>query len=196
MHLSQLKNLKLLFDRRTPTEEVSNQLKNRFGFYCSSGSCLETNKKSRNVSKKSKKSKSQKENLISQRCKKCNQESFAKKKRQFCASVCSSSRSKSKCDKIVEIDCKKGKTGKRKLGKCQRCKKTKSQNSHKPLKSTLLSKPVDPQRSLLGQKKKCREEKDESESCRKLLNKCNSRVFRATHSGKLSCIASKTANCV
>jgi len=34
----------------------------------------------------------------------------------------------------------------------------------------------------LAKKKKCREDKDVSNSCRKLLNKCNSRVFRATHS--------------
>ena len=138
----------------------------------------ETIEKTNNVSKKLKKSRSQKENLINQRCKKCNREAFSKKKIQFCTNVCSSSRSKSKCDKIVEIDCRKGKNGKGKLGKCQRCN-TKNLNSPRPQKS----KPVDPERSLLGKKKKCREEKDVSNSCRKLLNKCNSRVFRATHSG-------------
>lgn len=53
-------------------------------------------------------------------------------------------------------------------------------------KTTVILKPLHPERSILGQKKKCRDQKKESESCLKLLNKCNSRVFRATHAGELS----------
>jgi len=140
----------------------------------------ESPKNSPKISKKPKRGKAKKENLISERCKKCQQESFAKRKRQFCTSVCSSSRSKSTCDTIEEIDCSKknkGKKGREKLRKCQKCMKDKPNSS----KTTVILKPLHPERSILGQKKKCRDQKKESESCLKLLNKCNSRVFRATH---------------
>jgi len=123
-----------------------------------------------------------------ERCKKCNVIKFRQKQTSFCQNVClplckrcngSSDFSKiqSKCKICQNVD-----LDKIKIDAPQ--KTTSTTTATTPSSTTTLSTTtLAPRRSLLQQKKECRAKKSESPACIRILDKCNNRVFRATHSG-------------
>lgn len=128
-----------------------------------------------------------------ERCKKCNVIKFRQKQTSFCQNVClplckrcngSSDFSKiqSKCKICQNVD-----LDKIKIDAPQ--KTTSTTTATTPSSTTTLSTTtLAPRRSLLQQKKECRAKKSESPACIRILDKCNNRVFRATHSGEFNCI--------
>ena len=117
-----------------------------------------------------------KDKRLQDRCQKCNGKSFAEKKEQFCKNVCN-------IKNIQKDNCKLCKSKRYRNdnpGTCSKCKGITSTTSTTTTTTTTTEAPA---RSLIMQKRKCRAERSNSDQCVKLLDKCNSRSFRATHSG-------------
>lgn len=116
---------------------------------------------------------------LEERCKKCEDSSFARKKVTFCSKVCSSENQQ----KNVCKSCKASRYRKQNPDKCSNCIQTTTTTTTSTTTTTTTTTTLSPERSLMEQKRKCKEERSRSPKCAKILDKCNSRVFRTTHSG-------------
>ena len=115
---------------------------------------------------------------LQDRCQKCKDKSFSRKKEQFCKNVCTTKN-------IQKDNCKVCKSTRYRTNNpeaCSKCLEVISTTTTTTTTSTTKA----PARSIIETKRKCREERSSSDQCVKLLDKCNSRSFRATHTGNFS----------
>ena len=117
---------------------------------------------------------------LQDRCQKCKEKSFSRKKEQFCKNVCTTKN-------IQKDNCKVCKSSSRyRTNNPKACSKCLEVISTTTTTTTTTSTTKAPARSITEIKRKCREERSNSDKCVKLLDKCNSRSFRATHTGIFS----------
>ena len=125
-------------------------------------------KKSREVGKKIAR--------LQDRCKKCMDKSFSRKKERFCKNVCTTKN-------IQKDNCKLCKSSRFRNNNPKTCTNCSEVTPPTTTATTSTTTTKAPGRSIIEIKRKCREEKSDSSQCVKLLDKCNSRSFRATHTG-------------
>merc|ERR1711971_1046758 len=111
---------------------------------------------------------------LQDRCQKCKDKSFSRKKEQFCKNVCTTKN-------IQKDNCKVCKSTRYRTNNPEACSKCLEVTSTTTTTTTTTSTTKAPARSIIETKRKCREERSSSDQCVKLLDKCNSRSFRATH---------------
>ena len=111
---------------------------------------------------------------LQDRCQKCKDISFSRKKERFCKNVCT-------IKNIQKDNCKLCKSSRYRTNNPKACSNCLVVPSSTTTTTTTTTKT--PARSIIEIKRKCREEKSNSNQCVKILDKCNSRSFRATHTG-------------
>ena len=112
---------------------------------------------------------------LQDRCQKCRDKSFSRKKERFCKNVCTTKN-------IQKDNCKLCKSSRYRAINPKDCSKC-IEVTYTTTTTTTTTTTEAPARSIIEIKRKCREEKSNSNQCVKILDKCNSRSFRATHPG-------------
>ena len=113
---------------------------------------------------------------LQDRCQKCKtKENFSRKKERFCKNVCT-------IKNIQKDNCKLCKSSRFRANNPKACSNCFEKPSSTTTTTTTTTTKT-PARSIIEIKRKCREEKSNSNQCVKILDKCNSRSFRATHTG-------------